>query len=184
MTHHQKSNTSRVIKVLVLTLLLITIFSIVASPTFAYSLLGGKWGSFPLYYYIGDTSFYLPEIYAGANSWNSAGTRVSLYRTYSNGYENIWITGAYFGYTTWAGWTINYPSMDSNPYTYSYIKLNSYWMDGYSYSQRVHMTGHEFGHSIGLDHSYLGCNALMDPNDLCATAPQADDISGTNALYP
>ncbi len=77
---------------------------VVASPVFAYNLFGGKWAGFPQYYYIGGSQVYVSEINAAANSWNNAGTRVSLYRTTSDGYESLWMDPSNFGRMDMVGW--------------------------------------------------------------------------------
>ena len=42
---------------------------------------------------------------------------------------------------------------------------------------------HELGHSVGLDHENTG-SAIMVPETGSLEVPQADDINGTNAIYP
>jgi hypothetical protein len=57
----------------------------------------------------------------------------------------------------------------------------------------VYLPAHEFGHSVGLDHSGDGTALMAGPpyvsyscysESNCPTVPKQDDINGTNHMYP
>lgn len=155
------------------------------SSAHAYRLYGGRWSSFPVYYYIGWSGTYSDQIVAAAGSWESATySKVKLYRTYDPYNYRIWVGAAHYGYTGWIGITALAPSAYVSPYTGAEIRLNRTWLDGEPLINRQHTSAHEFGHSIGLDHENSVSCVLMNSSGYCAIYPRADDVNGVNALYP
>lgn len=155
----------------------------VIAPASAYQLLGGKWSTLQLNYYI-DGATYQSEIGSAANSWNYyTGNKVQLSRVYGQ-YENIRLLTANYGATSWYATAWNSPSFQSIPYTYSQIRINSQNLSWLSYSDRQEVVAHELGHSLGLGHTNLTGCILMKAGGFCAVYPRADDINGIYALYP
>ncbi len=73
--------------------------------------------------------------------------------------NNIQASGAYYGNTGWDG--ITYYSCPNAAVFVSPVNVyeNDYYTNSYSARDAESVTTHEFGHALGLNHSY--CGTLM-----------------------
>lgn len=169
-------------------LVMLVIFLLVPSITFAYELLGREWDSvFPLYYYVDsgtDWGNRFAYYYAVAD-WNAADTPVCF--VYSFYYYDVLCMDDYVPGVTWDGFYYLYPW--SGPIERADLILNTKYTDVYPSGWKKSIAGHELGHALGLGEMERTDRVLMNWHSVFRYAiyqintPQQDDINGVNAIY-
>ena len=169
-----------------LILVMLFIFLLVPSVTFAYNLSGYTWLDVdPLYYDIDWCGWRTRNAWSQSiGDWNLTSTPVN--------FENYWYfkVGCFESRrsdVTWDGycWRNTY----ENYIMSATCTLNAYYTDGYSASKRKSVSGHELGHVLGLSHMPWYYSALMNGYTYWrydvygVNTPQQDDINGVNAMY-
>lgn len=184
---------------LISTLLLMGLLNY-SSRASAYVLLGQKWSTTTIKYYIPSPLSSYATWTGAASTW--AGLDASL--SYSSSNPQITVTQENRGNTvSWTGvarkpGTVQaYPSYSGQYWTAGGMELVLNWSLmtslGYTSDQKKMVAAHEFGHAFGLSHngnSYPGGApvALMYPYDANRIAfgiysPRPDDKAGINAIY-
>lgn len=164
------------------------------TPTSAYTLSGYKWSS-PVVNYTIDSYFpgnnnvgasYSDSVNQTRYWWNSK-TEVYLYSSSSSAAE---VRAYDYGYQSWDGQTSTTYNSSTKTIINSIVRMNRYYTDNY---EQLHMNlvmAHEFGHLIGLGHSYFYSmmyyadvwNSYQHNSDL-QYGPVNDDITGVNLIY-
>ena len=114
------------------------------------------------------------------NAWNAAPTPVYI----AGSGNNIQASGAYYGNTGWDG--ITYYSCPNAAVFVSPVNVyeNDYYTNSYSARDAESVTTHEFGHALGLNHSYCGTLMYYGTGGGCRpNTPQGDDVNGINHIY-
>lgn len=153
----------------------------------AYFTEGHKWENNTIYYYLDSSmSQKFKENYrTAANYWTNL-TNITFTETFSWAGYMIKCEEANEADVYWDGWT-NWWWDGYGYFCRADIKINR-WYD-YDYNlMYVGVTGHEFGHALGLAHHegpYIMTEWQSDRYDTHRVYyPQQDDIDGVNSLYP
>lgn len=171
-----------------LSLLLCILFS---TQVLAYVPLGGKWIASNLKYSkdASVNSFgYGGRVDYGATSWNNVSSKVKL-TPVTSGYVHIKVFAGDTGKSGVAD-ALNYKTDFLEDYvacwdcTYqlSRIRINQPVYKNVSEKWQYKAPTHEFGHSLGLDHSGA-TTAVMRQGDLNYSVPQNDVKNGLKAIY-
>ncbi len=151
----------------------------------AYSLLGPKWSSSTIAYYVPvNISAANTNSYTNAASNWTASTNATLNKTIGVG---ICCTAGSFSKVDWDGNTLS--GYNGAYFTSSTCTLNTYFTDNYSTNKIRSVAAHELGHALGLADLGTSANALMNGHTFnrydskgIYTA-QTDDKNGVNSLY-
>lgn len=135
-----------------------------------------RWGSS-----INISGYWANGFRLGSDSWNNGGTKVRLYYNSSSAaYADV-----YYAADGKAGKTEIVCRIFTIGEMAEFHALGNTMTlpDTYANYDEIKRTGiHEFGHGLGLGHSY-DTNAVMYYANWAMT-PNGDDIAGLNALYP
>lgn len=150
------------------------------APTYA------KWASRTKVIYASSGSI---EWAAGAAKWKNA----TNFNVSTGGTDK-----SYYAYTvndssvTWDG--ICSTTVNAGIITSATLKLNTYYTSQPKYTAAIinGVTGHEIGHSLGLEHTgIVETTSIMNPYTfdssnvpVRALSPSSSDITATNSLYP
>lgn len=161
-----------------------TLAVVVAAPAEAYVTTGCHWANSNVgYYYNGlNTSGFNNSVHDGANAWDP--TDVEVIGASSAALHAYTSNDGASGYDGWSTW-----SCGSNRLTSSATaRLNTYSTTVYPTEKKKAVWVHEFGHTLGLEHSANGnimytCSRCIYDNFAGRNTPQADDRNGVNSLY-
>lgn len=182
-------------KKLKLSILLSLLLCIVLSTqALAYVPLGGKWSASNAsnLRYWKDASVnsygYGGRVDYGATSWNNVSSKVKL-TPVTSGYVHVKVFAGDIGSTDVADalnyktdFLGNYVACWGCTYQLSRIRINQPVYKKKSEKWQYQALTHEFGHSLGLDHSGA-TTAVMRQGDLNYSVPQNDDKKGIKAIY-
>jgi hypothetical protein len=90
-------------------------------------------------------------------------------------YQDLTVVDVNYDDVPWFGY-YDYDSVGSDE-----ISLNEYYLEGYSSDQKKYACLHEFGHALGLDHSYP--DNVLDPYIYNQTSLGSQDISDYHYLW-
>ena len=168
-------------------LVVLFIFLLCPSVTFAYNLWGYTWDSVdPLYYWMDNWVGYNTRtafVYS-MEQWNATSTPVNFQ---NSGNYDVYLFETNRDDVTWDGRTS--ASVQGSKFVKVYCYLNMYYTDDYGTNKRRSVAGHELGHVLGLDEMGYYDSVLMNQYtdrryDVYGVyTPQQDDIDGVNAMY-
>lgn len=167
--------------------------------------LGGKWATPTYTYYrsVNGYTAYSSSAAGAAAAWNSNTAFNVVLGTVGSA---VWYNVNDYGVTDWLGIGEPGPNATSGTYTNGSIRINAGWLDTRHFNcttpgaqscayaaddanQRQCVSAHEMGHIIGLAHTGVTTNTIMNVNhgDRChakgLTGPTAGDSNDVNAIY-
>lgn len=173
-----------------LILVVLFIFLLCPSVTFAYELLGYTWSSVdPLYYLMENWVGYKTRLAFGIsiNDWNATSTPVNFQYSASN--YKVYLYEVYNDEVGWDGKYLLTVNSGTHRILYARALLNYYYTDDYGTNKRRSVSGHELGHVLGLDEMGYYDPVLMNQytdrryDTYSVYIPQQDDIDGVNDMY-
>jgi hypothetical protein len=171
-----------------------------AQPASAYALLGSKWSTSSIKYYV-------PSAYSSYSTWTAAAglwSGVDATLTYTTGTTHFTATQENRGNTVnWSGITRKPGTVEGYPeHTSLYwvpggmeVVLNWSGITNYTTAQKKMVAAHELGHAFGLAHNNntqpaspgvpVALMYYADASRIAANilTPKPDDKAGVNALY-
>lgn len=176
-----------------------------SSDQHAYELIGPKWPSSPVMYYVNtsnadlDPTLVVPAVQQGALAWSEqsyadfafqyAGSSTATVQTYNQKNEMIFRNASSgnaiaTAYTWYSGDTILDSDIVFWDAAFQFFVGNSGCSGGY-YIEDI--ATHEFGHSAGIDHTLVSGATMYPSVSYCSTGPRSlasDDLDAIEALYP
>ncbi|WP_427051351.1 matrixin family metalloprotease [Paenibacillus sp. TC-CSREp1] len=176
----------------IFTLLCASFFLIFSASASAYVTMGGKWSNASNLRYWKDSTVsqygYSSHIDHGASQWNGVTTKVALSNV-TSGYVDIKVFAGDTN-TTDVGDALNYrvdwlgnlTACWDCTYATSVIRINNPVAKNLTPTRVNKTAAHEFGHSLGLDHSGAS-QAIMRQGDLGYDTLKQDDKDGIIYIY-
>ncbi len=173
-------------------LVVLIIFLLCPSVTFAYNLIGVTWDSVdPLYYLMENYVGYRTRaaFYNSIDDWDTAGTPADFEFSYTE--YTVYLYEVFEDDVTWDGVTFITTSgwWWWRRISYARAALNYFFTDNYVSDMRRSVSGHELGHVLGLGEMDWDDPVLMNQwtdwrYDFWGVfTPQDDDIDGVNDMY-
>ena len=102
---------------------------------------------------------YTPEVTSALSLWNNSGSNVHFVLVTDDGTQNITIFNVDLGADT-----CGRAGFPNNGIPFNNVQINSAWVAGQSFGERMVNVAHELGHCIGFFHTNLPPGNYTDPD--------------------